>query len=536
MSRTVAFFSYTHSDDEASQGLLSKIRETLEHRVRFYLGEPVEIFQDVDSIKTGDDWERKLESALATAAYLIPILTPSLFRSDFCRREIQWFFDREDQLGRGEIVLPVYFASIRHYSKSAPDKLVARCAARQHLDWVKPEFRRKRVIDDDLYAEIDKFAEEIEKKVRAADAFAGEPIGARAVPADVEEAGAKLNSSTAADAPAVDTDKTKPSPATATKEKPFVNSLGMKFVPVPITGGPTYGQRVLFSLWETRVLDYAAYAKENHGANGEWKNVEYLGEKQGPTHPVVNVSWEDAKLFCTWLTKKERAAGLLDSQHEYRLPTDHEWSCAVGIGGKEEANTSPSEKNGKVQDFPWDASGKQWPPPPKAGNYPGFETGKFGWFTLIGYQDPYVFTAPVGSFNENDLGLFDLSGNVWEWCEDWYDNNQNSRVLRGGAWVVGYPKIHLRSSDRNNETPGNRNDKNGFRCVVVRSSTLRDVDAIVSLPITGGPTDETGCAVEREAGEKSADASKREEGQTARGASPAEKEPPVAPQHRVPAA
>ncbi len=121
MPRTVAFFSYTRSDDNVSQGLLSKIRETLEGQVGAYLGERIEIFQDMDNIKTGDDWERKLENALATATFLIPILTPSLFRSEFCRREIQQFFDREDQLGRGEMALPVYFRPIPDYSKSVLD-------------------------------------------------------------------------------------------------------------------------------------------------------------------------------------------------------------------------------------------------------------------------------------------------------------------------------------------------------------------------------------------------------------------------------
>ncbi len=259
----------------------------------------------------------------------------------------------------------------------------------------------------------------------------------------------------------------KPSVETATKEKPFVNSLGMKFVPVSITGRPTDGQRVLFSIWETRVQDYAAFVKDNPGVDSEWKDVEYRGEKQEPTHPVVNVSWEDANAFCAWLTRKEHDAGRLDSQHEYRLPTDHEWSCAIGIGAKEPADVSPAENEErfKVWDFPWDPSGQQRTPPPGAGNFAGAETRKFGWRTIDGYQDKYAFTAPVNSFNENSLGVFNLSGNVWEWCEDWYDNEEKNRVLRGGSWNLVSP-VFLRSSRRINNAPDTRSNDYGFRCVV----------------------------------------------------------------------
>ena len=228
--------------------------------------------------------------------------------------------------------------------------------------------------------------------------------------------------------PSTDKRSSSETPASATKERSYVNSLGMKFVPVA-------GTKVLFSVWETRVQDYEVFAKET---KREWPKPDY---QQGPTHPAVNVGWPDAVAFCEWLSKKEGGT--------YRLPTDAEWSVAVGLG-VERGNT-PEDKDGKVAGYPW---GKAWPPPRGTGNY--------GW-------DNFARTAPVGSFAANAFGLYDLSGNVWEWCEDWYSKKKDYRVLRGGSWGY-YEKGFLRSSCRYTDHPTHRDAYYGFRCVLVPSS------------------------------------------------------------------
>ena len=233
---------------------------------------------------------------------------------------------------------------------------------------------------------------------------------------------------------------TKPTPSTT-----LTNTLGMPFVKVP-------GTEVSFCIWETRVKDYAAFASANAGGDESWKNV---GFTQADTHPVVKVSWNDAQAFCEWLTKKELGAGKIKVGQKYRLPTDAEWSVAVGLE-QEKGNTPKEKRNGIKGVFPW---GKEWPPPVGAGNYP--QSLKV---------DNFEYTSPVGSFAVNKLGLHDMGGNVYEWCEDWYNPTaQKYRVFRGACWSDS-DADYLLSSYRDYITPDYRFYKFGFRCVLVGGS------------------------------------------------------------------
>ena len=227
------------------------------------------------------------------------------------------------------------------------------------------------------------------------------------------------------------------------------NSLGMKMVPVP-------GTKILMATTEVTVDQYKA-------AGLGYRAPRFA---QGGNHPAVNVSWNDAKKYCAWLSKKEGK--------KYRLPTDREWSCAVGIGNMESASGSPESKDGKIADvYPW-GRGK---PSGRAGNYRGQEWNNaagvaaakaYGFgagLTLIpGYNDGVLFTAPVGSYSPNNLGIYDLGGNVWEWCEDKYSPMKALRVLRGGSWYLHY-RDFLLSSIRRDRDPEDSRDDCGLRVV-----------------------------------------------------------------------
>jgi formylglycine-generating enzyme required for sulfatase activity len=241
----------------------------------------------------------------------------------------------------------------------------------------------------------------------------------------------------------------------------------MKFVPVP-------GTSVLFSIWETRRGDFAAFAKETGydattdvyslGTNrwkqmgDTWKNP---GFPQTDRHPVCGVNWNDAQAFCDWLSKKEG--------RKYRLPTDVEWSAAVGLTN--EPGATPKARSEKIQDvYPW---GREMPPNVNglpAGNYPGSEAAETNWpaqFRVIeGFRDPFARTAPVGSFPPNAYGIYDLGGNCWEWGQEEFEPGKEAHFVRGGSWVDNLPAILL-SSYRHYSRPVTRNTSVGFRCVLV---------------------------------------------------------------------
>ena len=252
-----------------------------------------------------------------------------------------------------------------------------------------------------------------------------------------------------------------PPPKFSPDAKRWTNSLGMVFVPVP-------GTQVFFSIWETRVKDYQAFVADHPRLAGtNWNHALYHGflpVTPGPDYPVVNVSWNDAHVFCAWLTGKEHQAGRIPPGAFYRLPGDAEWSWAAGIGGREPKGT-PKDKNGKIRDvFPW---GTQYPPPAGAGNFADLTAREYftNWPCIEGYRDGFVGASPVGSFKPDESGLYDLAGNAAEWIADSYDGTSPRRELRGGGWNNTGPKS-LWSSDRMSVAPERFSVVTGFRCAL----------------------------------------------------------------------
>ncbi len=253
--------------------------------------------------------------------------------------------------------------------------------------------------------------------------------------------------------------------------KAWTNSLGMKFVPLG-----SDAKSIHVGVWPTRLADFTAFIDATKydaiggmysvGGDGKrrplgksWKDP---GFAQDPNHPVVGVNIADAEAFCTWLTKVERESGALPAGRRYRLPTDDEWSRLAGLKN-DAAGVTPELRGEKSVDvFPW---GSTWPPPARAGNYAGVEAGLPPADTLPNYNDGFARTSPVATFPVNALGLYDVGGNVWQWCSDRYKVAANWNTVRGGSWLTAARPL-LRLGARQGYNPEFRQDDVGFRCVI----------------------------------------------------------------------
>jgi formylglycine-generating enzyme required for sulfatase activity len=237
--------------------------------------------------------------------------------------------------------------------------------------------------------------------------------------------------------------------------KQFTNSIGMKFVWIPpgtfIMGSPKEEkERQLFNTDETQhkvtltkgfyMGVYTVTQEQYETVMGKNPSV-FKGEKN---LSVESVSWDDCQEFVKKLREKDK------DKKAYRLPTEAEWEYACRAGTKtpfhfgETISTEQANYNGGFI----------------------YGDGKKGKFRNK--------TTPVGSFPANAFGLFDMHGNVWQWCEDWYGdypqndvvdpqgaNKSQVRVLRGGSW--GVPPDYCRSAYRGRLGPGFRFNGNGCR-------------------------------------------------------------------------
>ena len=203
---------------------------------------------------------------------------------------------------------------------------------------------------------------------------------------------------------------------------------------------------------------------EKAGDDDTWRDP---GFEQTPSHPVVLVSWNDAQAYIKWLNENYAPSGM-----EFKLPTEAHWEYACRAGSHTAYWWGDDPKGGKGKANVADASLKK--------EYPGWPTFSF--------DDGYIYTSPVGSFDANAWGLKDMTGNVYEWCSDWYGDypneaatdptgtkNGSDRVLRGGGW--NYTSRNCRSASRNRYTPGYRYFNLGFRLELIDASMQSSSDS-----------------------------------------------------------
>ena len=224
---------------------------------------------------------------------------------------------------------------------------------------------------------------------------------------------------------------------------PVVNSIGMRFVPIS-TG--------TFTMGEGKTAQKVTLTQSFHLGQHEVTQEQYekvMGKnpskfKGKQKNPVEQVRWDEAVEFCRKLSElpAEKKAG-----HVYRLPTEAEWEYACRAGTKTKYSFGDSES----------------------------ELGDYAWYV----KNSGRTTHAVGGKKPNTWGLYDMHGNVWEWCQDWYDDypsgsvtdptgaaSGSGRVVRGGSW--NGLAWHCRSAYRSGLSPSLRLNSLGFR--VLRSS------------------------------------------------------------------
>jgi len=249
-------------------------------------------------------------------------------------------------------------------------------------------------------------------------------------------------------------------PVTPPEPAPEADSGPTADKPTAAGPRPVFGKSLVVSIGRGEELtlvwfkDLKLWVGKFEVTNGEYRRFKAKHDSlfrdkfslNGNDQPVVQVSWNDTKAFCSWLNKEfsER----LPLGCEFRLPTEAEWIVVA--------------KNGDNRKYPW---GNTWPP--KYGNFSDLTARESfsDWHGITGYNDGYAVTCPVDKSGTNEAGIFGLAGNVWEWCDDWFDADKKYKVRHGGSWDFD-EKPSLAILFRGFDRPELKDDTIGFRLVV----------------------------------------------------------------------
>jgi formylglycine-generating enzyme len=238
----------------------------------------------------------------------------------------------------------------------------------------------------------------------------------------------------------------------------FVNSMITDSVSV-------LGEEFIMS---TLYPDTSVWSKDFTYHNGDQMTEYYYSSPAFDMYPVVGISWDAAVYFSKWRTKllnDTRSQKNLFKSPRYRLPSEAEWEWAAR-GGKEGAK------------YPWGN--------PYVANGKGCFLANFKPYRGNYRADGYPYTAPSNAFNPNDYGLYNMAGNVAEWCQDAYaesympvtwdlnpvynDENEPRKIIKGGSWKdVAY---FLETGTRTYEFRNERRSYIGFRCVMDRLGSV----------------------------------------------------------------
>ncbi len=446
----VAFLSYAHIDDEYHDGAITEFRKHLTRTVRVIAGQDFDVFQDREGIGWGENWRETLDAALSEVRFLIPILTPSFFRSDECRKELQAFLDHEASAGRNDLVLPIYYlesTAMEDKEQRGQDKLVSALALHQYRDW--RSLRKEPFNSPKVKEALEALAKDIDRALRRTIAPREAPplpppptarrelaTPSRPRPAEPDDLTVIRNGEFAPELVVLPRGEFTMGSTEAERQWAITQGARREWLDweksqrrIGIGYRPAVGRSpVTFEEWD-RYAEDEAWHRARHV---EPYRPSDRGRGRGK-RPVVYVSWEDIQGYLRWLSGR--------TGHRYRLLSEAEWEYACRAGTTTAYHVGPGITN-------YDA------------NFGG-KVGK---------------AVEVGSYAPNDWGLYDMHGNVWEWVEDcwnesyegapadgsaWTSGDCSRRVLRGGSW--GDQPVDLRSANRDWDNIRDRKNDLGFR-------------------------------------------------------------------------
>jgi len=473
----IGFWSYARTDDEDSYGWLRKLRLRLSARLRQRTGNrATKLWQDQEAIRTGADWPRTIDRAIAESSFFVSIIIPAFLHSEWCCKELLAFADRMDRLGRDDLIFPIHYINVGNpqhlLDTDCHDPLVLPIIRRtQWKDFTNPDWH---AVSPDTPGDADaklflgaifRLAEDIRGAINAAvtqtaDTAATQPRGVGGPGSSSPQAVPKLLPPTAAPAPTPELPADTALAAPAVRREPQPGDV--------VRDGPDLPEMVLIPLIECPLGDVAQAARRLHGgtpplgtfamgipeAETEREKANFDWDEQArPVHPVTigRPFW----IARYPLLRGEYAMFVWDTGYKgdrgaWRDPgfpqTDRHPVVNISHGDALAYIRWLNGKTGGGYRLPSEA---EWEYGARACN----ATARFwgdDWAGHMGFVDPGHGTASVGGRKANPFGLVDMLGNVWEWCADpwhddyngapadgsvWESNGDNlRRVLRGGSW------------------------------------------------------------------------------------------------------
>ena len=463
--KPIGFWSYHRPDGAHSDGRMARLHTLVQGEIRIHAGEPVHIFRDLETIRTGDDWKKEIDDALAEASFMIAIVTPGFLRSEWCCYEVNQFLKREQALGGRKLIFPIEYAYIG--------------AFRNH--------RRSQVHDESVLSLLD--SRQIQSFLDHRHDDPDTPAIRRIVGKLAADVDAALNP--AEDTPAAKVSATpKPAPLRPTFPEPEMVHISRgsfwmgatdaehKREKVPTQWRKeeqprhkvTIGRDFALGKYPVTRGEFARFVAETGYAvpkpvrilvpgkgwidsnSHDWRDP---GFPQDDQHPVVCVNHIDAESYAAWLSGK--------TGKTFRLPSEAEWEYACRAGTETARFWGDDRDSARLYANVADASLaralKEKPDPER-------------FFT---FDDGFDFTSPVGTFRANPWGLHDMLGNVWEYlADDWIDNyttgpsnetprtttgSDRLRVVRGASWNFNPWFVRSACRSRIND----RDSDTGFR-------------------------------------------------------------------------